>query len=115
MKLFQGVGLKGGGRAIVCFVSKIILNAVEADTAGSALVVITKRQGRKNTATALLWNLSETRPLAQVNWAISFGAGAACSAGRNFLLYCQAQNGGGWGRGSSSDSSRSCSRGCRIG
>lgn len=107
LKLLQGVGLEGGGRAVVRFMSQVVLNAVEADTACSALVVVTKRQGRENTGTAVPWNLSQTGPLAQVNWAISFRAGAACPTGRNFLLHCQAQNGGRWGRGSSSGSSGS--------
>lgn len=90
--------------------SQVVLNAIEADTAGGALVVVTKRQRRENTATAVPWNFSQTGPLAQVNWAISFGAGAACSTGRNFLLHGQAQNGGRWGRGSSTGSSGgSCS------
>lgn len=52
VKLFQGVGLEGGGRAIVGFMSQVVLNAVEADTAGGALVIVSKRQGRENTATA---------------------------------------------------------------
>lgn len=105
VKLLQGVGLKGGGRAIVCFMSQVVLNAVEADTAGGALVVVTKRQGRENTATAVPWDLSQTGSLAEVNRAISFWTRTTCTAGRNFLLHCQAQNGGRRGSGGSSSSS----------
>lgn len=115
MKLLQGVGLEGGGGAIVGFMSQVVLNAVEADTAGGALVVVGKRQGREDTATAVPRSLSQTGPLAEVNRAISFGAGAARPAGGNFLLHDQAQNRGRWcggssggGRGGSSSSGSVC-------
>lgn len=108
------MGLEGGGRAIVGFMSQVVLNAVEADTAGGALVVVSKRQGRENTATAVPWNITQTGPLAQVNRAISFRAGASCPTGRNFLLHCQAQNRWRRCRGSSSGSSSS-SGGSSIG
>lgn len=101
MKLLQGVWLEGGGRTIVRFMSQVVLNAVEADTAGGALVVVTKRQGRENTATAVPRNLSQAGPLAQVNWALSLRTGVACCTGRNFLLHCQAKNRRRWGSGSS--------------
>lgn len=79
MKLLQSVGLEGGGRAVVCFMSQVVLNTVETDAAGCALVVVGERQGWENAAAAAAaaaavpWSLSETGPLAQVDWAISFG------------------------------------------
>lgn len=88
MKLFQGVGLKGCGRAIVCFMCQVVLNAVEADTAGSALVVVGKRQGREDTTAAVPRNLSQTGPLAEVNRAITFRTGAAGATRGDLLLHC---------------------------
>lgn len=111
VKLLQGMGLEGGSRAIVGFMSQVVLNAVEADTAGGALVVVCKGQGRENTAAAMTWYLSQTGPLAEVNRAVSFRAGAACPAGRNLLLHCQAQNRGRWCSGSGSGSSSGSSVG----
>lgn len=74
MELLQGVWLEGGGGTIVGFMSQVVLNAVEADTASGTLVVISEWQGRKNTAVTVPWSLFKTGPLAQVNRAISFRA-----------------------------------------
>lgn len=103
VKLLQGMGLEGGSGAIVGFMGQVVLNAVEADTASSALVVVCKRQGRENTAAAAMaWDHSQAGPLAEVNRAISFWARAVFLAGRNLLLHCQAQDGGRWCRSSHS-------------
>lgn len=110
LQLLQGVRLESGGGAIVCFMGQIVLNAVKADAARSTLVVVTKGQGGENAAAAaVLGSLSQSGPLAQVNRAVSFRAGASCPTGRNLLLHCQAQDGGRRSRGSSSGSGGGCS------
>lgn len=109
LKLLQGVRLQGGGGAVVGFVSQVVFDAVEADAAGRAFVVVAERQRRKKAAAAaaaaVARRLPQAGPLAQVDRAVAFRAGASCPAGRDFLLHCQAQNGGRRGGGGSRGSS----------
>lgn len=85
MELLQGLGLERGGGTVVGLMSQIVLDTVEADAAGSALVIVCEGQSRKKTA-AVSAHLCPTRSFAEVYGAISLWTGRFCPIRRHVWL-----------------------------